>query len=73
MSSRPDCKLCGETITMGGCSCGEPYFGHTKIENGKIVKDERPHVHVSWKAGTNGQKYGGCGWVPKEEEHLWKN
>lgn len=28
MSSRPECKVCGECITMGGCSCPnrEPTF-----------------------------------------------
>ena len=57
MSSRPECNICGERITMGGCNCKEPWFGDVMVVDGVTVKDERPKV---WCDKTNN-------WVLKEK------
>lgn len=36
MSSRPECEICCQRITMGGCSCGEPYFGNLELHGREI-------------------------------------
>lgn len=71
MSSRPECSVCNEKLTMGDCSCsGGAWFGPTRIVNGKKVKDERPYTHMNGFHKETGEKM--YGWVPTEELHLWR-
>lgn len=51
MSSRPDCNICNEPITMGNCACGDPWFGETIMVEGKRTKDERKYKGIKENNG----------------------